>query len=488
VRFAETFAIPPSGIVAHDLVSEVRLLIAAGGGLARSRRKSLASRALSWLVAAAGMVGCGPGADAGTGSEAVRRAEATASASPVVVAAAVEDARAAARGRRAAPPAEESAREALGRRMFFDPRLSNPPGTSCASCHDPARAFSGNNGATVGVARGSRTGHLSHRNTPSVLYVTYVPAFHFALEDDDDLVPSPFGGLGWGGRADSVAEFVRLPLFDPDEMNNRSDADVAAKLASAPYAGEIAREYPGALGTVAGAVGALAQALQAFLTGPAMAPFTSKYDDYLRHTATLTPLEMRGLERFKSPDKGACDACHLLEDSSNRPSRSMFTDYGYDGLAVPRNVAIPANRDPAHHDLGLCERKDARVPSSDARFCAKFRTPSLRNVAVRERFMHNGQFTKLRDVVAFYATRSTSPAIWYPQGAKYDDVPARYRDNINVASLPYNRREGVEPAYADADVDAIVAFLETLTDAPYRDGAARDGAARDGAARDGAAH
>jgi cytochrome c peroxidase len=98
----------------------------------------------------------------------------------------------------------------------------------------------------------------------------------------------------------------------------------------------------------------------------------------------------------------------------------------------------------------------------------KFRTPSLRNVAVRERFMHNGQFSKLRDVVAFYATRSTRPAAWYPPGQKFDDVPAKYLVNVNVASLPYNRREGAVPAFDDDDVDAIVAFLQTLTDAPYR--------------------
>ena len=58
--------------------------------------------------------------------------------------------------------------------------------------------------------------------------------------------------------------------------------------------------------------------------------------------------------------------------------------------------------------------------------------------------------------------------LWYPPGAKFDDVPAKYQGNVNVASLPYNRREGAAPAFDDVDVGAIVAFLETLTDAPYR--------------------
>jgi cytochrome c peroxidase len=90
-------------------------------------------------------------------------------------------------------------------------------------------------------------------------------------------------------------------------------------------------------------------------------------------------------------------------------------------------------------------------------------------VAVRERFMHNGVFTKLRDVVAFYATRATSPSRWYPAGAKFDDVPARYRENVNKTHLPYNRAEGATPPLDDDDIDALVAFLETLTDAQYRD-------------------
>ena len=295
----------------------------------------------------------------------------------------------------------------------------------------------------------------------------YVPPFHFALEDDDDVNPSPFGGLSWSGRADSVAEFMRLPLLDPDEMNNASEDAIAGKLRAAQYAGALSAEFPGALGTAREAMGALGAALQAYLTSDAMTPFTSKFDDYLRGTARLSDLEMRGLAAFKSPEKGACSGCHQVYETSKRSDRSLFTDFGYDAVAVPRNRAVAANADPAYGDLGLCERKQTRVPSSAPQWCGAFRTPSLRNVAVRERFMHNGVFRKLRDVVAFYATRATTPYRWYPQGDKFDDVPARYKTNVNVTSLPYNRPEGDKPPLDDADIDAIVAFLETLTDAEY---------------------
>jgi cytochrome c peroxidase len=82
--------------------------------------------------------------------------------------------------------------------------------------------------------------------------------------------------------------------------------------------------------------------------------------------------------------------------------------------------------------------------------------------------MHNGAFTSLRDVVAFYATRDTSPARWYRAGVKFNDTPKRFRRQINLGAAPYgNRRPREAPALDDHEVDAIVAFLGTLTEARY---------------------
>jgi cytochrome c peroxidase len=177
---------------------------------------------------------------------------------------------------------------------------------------------------------------------------------------------------------------------------------------------------------------------------------------------------MKGLTAFETRAKGACTHCHQMYEHSTRPESSLFTTYSYDAVGVPRNRAIAANADAKRYDLGLCERTQKKVPSSDAKWCGSFRIPSLRNVALRQRFMHNGAFSKLRDVVAFYATRSTKPDLWYPHGATYDDLPVQYRKNVNVLSLPYNRVEGEKPPLDDEEIDAIVAFLETLTDEPYR--------------------
>lgn len=101
-------------------------------------------------------------------------------------------------------------------------------------------------------------------------------------------------------------------------------------------------------------------------------------------------------------------------------------------------------------------------------FCGLFKAPSLRNVATRRSFYHNGVFHTLEQAVAFYATRDTNPERWYPIGRdgkvrKFDDLPEQYQGNINYEP-PFNRRPGQPPALSEQDVRDIVAFLRTLTD------------------------
>jgi cytochrome c peroxidase len=354
------------------------------------------------------------------------------------------------------------ARIALGRAIFFDARLSEPHGTSCASCHDPSRAYSGDHGSGAGVPAGSRPGILARRTAPSLLYLRFVPRFRFFSEDDDTHGndTEPYGGFFWDGRSDSIAELVRQPLLNPREMNNRDPAQIAEKLRSAPYADAFRREFPGALDAVDSAVGALGLALEAFLRSPAMAPFSSKYDAVVRGTATLTAQEKRGLDLFKDPHRGGCSVCHKLVEVASSPEPSMFTDYGYEAVGAPRNARANAK----DADLGLCERPGTSNPTNSTLYCAFFRTPSLRNVAVRPAFMHNGAFRSLRDVVKFYATRATNPEKWYPSGVDFDDTPSPYRSLVDTTRVPYNRKRGDAPAFDDAEIDAIVAFLGTLTD------------------------
>ncbi len=362
---------------------------------------------------------------------------------------------------------------ALGRQIFADPALSEPPGTSCASCHAPARAYSSLNGSRNGLPRGSRPGHFARRTPPSLLYLRYVPSFRFRAEggqDGDDPGAQPFGGLFWDGRVDTVRELGRQPLLNPDEMNNRDGRRVAEAIRRGPYARAFARVFGAALDEPEATLAAVGKALEAFLTADEMAPFSSRYDDFVRGGAPLAPREAEGLRLFKDPAKGGCAGCHVLNEAVRDPVASMFTDYGYDAVAIPRNDRAPHRPGP---DLGLCERTDHATPSNEPSRCLYFRTPSLRNVAVRGSYMHNGAFRSLREVVTFYATRATDPRRWYRSGVPFDSVPVKYRGRVNVTSPPYDRKPGEVPALDDHEIDAIVAFLQTLTDAPYRTAAAR---------------
>ncbi len=350
----------------------------------------------------------------------------------------------------------------LGRAIFFDGTLSEPPGTSCASCHDPSRGYAGNNGSDVGLARGSRPGHFARRSTPSVLYLRFFRRFHFEWPEDAEH-PEAYGGFFWDGRSSSIAQLVAQPLLNPDEMGNADARAVAAKLERAPYAGDLRRAFDGAFDAPERAMEALGASLEAFLTSPAMAPFSSRFDAFVRGEGSLAPLEQRGLALFEDPSKGNCAACHLVDARSHVPEKSLFTDFGYETVGVPANRRAP--RAPGAYDLGVCERHDRSPYTDQPHFCGAFRTPSLRNVATRPSFMHDGAFIRLRDVVAFYATRGTDPKRWYPGGTP-DSLPAPYLKNVDVASPPYDRREGDAPALDGGEIDAIVAFLETLSDQP----------------------
>jgi cytochrome c peroxidase len=144
----------------------------------------------------------------------------------------------------------------------------------------------------------------------------------------------------------------------------------------------------------------------------------------------------------------------------------MFTDFTYDNLGVPRNPALTRNADSAYFDLGLCERADM-VDHPD--LCGAFKVPSLRNVGRRHVFFHNGRFTTLKDAITFYVQRDTNPEKWYPLNPdgtvnKFNDLPAQYVANVNTLEVPYNRHLGDAPALSDAEVDDVIAFLQTLSD------------------------
>lgn len=363
--------------------------------------------------------------------------------------------------------------EDLGRRIFFDTNLSNPPGTACASCHDPARAFAGDNGSGLGVAQGARDGETGFRKAPTLNYLAGASAFSWVDTPDG---PVPVGGLFWDGRANSFEEQARGPLFAPHEMNNQDEAALATRARAASWAGDLTRLFgPTTLDDPASAVTAMTTALGAFQRSAVFAPFTSKFDAVKRGQAKFTEQEERGLTLFSIGQKGNCHECHVVDLDSANPADSLFTNFRYHALGVPRNPRLPATAAQDYFDLGLCEPLRARgQPAEPDRYCGFFRVPTLRNIALTAPYMHNGHFDSLRDAVAFYATRDTNPELWYPDADKFNDLPASMRTNVDLQQRPYHRKLGKRPALKDAEVDDIVAFLHTLTDG--WDGSAVSGA------------
>ena len=357
----------------------------------------------------------------------------------------------------------------LGRALFFDPTLSASGSLACASCHDPAHAFA-SPGASAVELGGSDRRQPGVRAVPSLMYEQKMPPFteHFFDSDGDDSVDQgPAGGTLWDGRAQSAHEQARVPLLSEFEMANSSADSVVDKVQRALYAALFRRAFGASVFDDRGrAFKALLLALEAFEESPAdFYPYSSKYDAFLRGTASLSAAERRGLDTFDDPARGNCARCH--PSAMRAGAFPQFTDFGFAALGAPRNPAIPANADPRYYDLGLCGplRKDL---GGRAEYCGLFRTPTLRNVARKRVFLHNGVFHTLKDVVRFYAERDTAPEKWYPRSAsgvpmKFDDLPAKYRSNVDEAP-PFGRHPGEPSGLSDADVRDIVAFLNALSD------------------------
>jgi cytochrome c peroxidase len=398
------------------------------------------------------------------------------------------------------PPARPlSAVAQLGAKLFNDARLSGSGRLSCASCHSPRHAY-GPPGGTSVVLGGPRLRTPGVRAVPSLRYLYRQPAFSIGPDssgDNDQTVSLaqrarqaaghprvikaasspqadagnlvPQGGLFWDGRADTLEQQAGGPLYNPLEMDAGSPARVIRALKSAPYAQDFVRLF--GAGIFANPHLATDEAMFAIaryqIENPDFHPFTSKFDAWLAGRARFSPAELRGYRLFNDPGKGNCAACHL-----DRPTPDglppLFTDFQYEALGAPRNPAIPANRSPHYHDLGVCGpyRTELR---GQTQYCGMFLTPSLRNVATRRVFFHNGVFHSLEQVLDFYVDRDIRPGRFYPRDAagqvvKYDDIPPQYRTNVDTADAPLDRHPGDPPALDPAQIKDVIAFLGTLTD------------------------
>ncbi len=334
-------------------------------------------------------------------------------------------------------------RKKLGFLLFFDKNLSNPPGQSCGTCHDPQHGFEDIKDRPE--SEGAIKGRFGNRNAPSAAYAAFSPYFYY-----DEKEQSYIGGQFWDGRAANLAEQAKGPLLNPLEMDNPDKQTVVEKIAASSYAGLFKAVYgPEIFKDIDNAYGMACDAMAAFEESAEFNPFNSKYDVYLAGKTKLNAKEKIGLALFENPKKGNCAACHPSRPTENG-FPPLFTDFSYDNLGVPKNPDNPFyTLDKSYNPLGekyvdIGLGGILKKPSENG----KFKVPGLRNVALTAPYMHNGVFKTLKEVIRFYNTRDKGN--WPPP-----EVPETV-----------NKKELGNLGLTDDEVDAIVAFLNTLSDQP----------------------
>ena len=321
-------------------------------------------------------------------------------------------------------PADSSMSEVkfqLGRRLFYDVRLSVNETLSCSSCHQQSKAFADGRKVSIGA-----TGELTPRNAPSLANVAWNPTYTWA---NPALV--------------SLERQMEVPLFGefPAEMgiNDRNRAEILTRLRSDPgYPDQFRAAFPDSLDPVN--FSNIIRAIATFERG--IVSFDSKYDRYLQHRAVLSAAELRGKNLFFG-EKGECHHCHGSFNFNDQVvyegARVVETPFHNTGLYnIDRRGGYP------YPNRGLFEITGV------AQDMGAFRAPSLRNVAVTGPYMHDGSIATLRQVLDFYAEGGRVIKSGPNAG---DGRASPYRDSLTVGIKLTSR-----------DKEDIVAFLRTLTD------------------------
>lgn len=234
------------------------------------------------------------------------------------------------------------ARVELGKKLFFDTRLSRDGTVSCSTCHDPQRAFS--DGRTV--ARGV-DGIEGVRNSPAIINRGYGKSFF------------------WDGRAGTLEIQALEPILNPKEMA-LTEPDIERKTGL----------------KTAEVTAALASFVRTIRSGD------SPYDRYtLGRSSALSDLEKAGLELFRG--KGRCIDCHVGPN---------FTDEQFHNTGVAWQPELAAGQ-PA----GRFADQGRIAVTGLARDRGAFKTPTLRDVALTAPYMHDGSLATLEDVIEFYS-------------------------------------------------------------------------------------
>ncbi len=300
----------------------------------------------------------------------------------------------------------------LGRYLFYDVRLSGPGYMSCGTCHRPELGFSDGRRVAIGI-----TGERHPRNTPGLANVGY------------------FQVLTWANPAETRLEEQSIrPLFgrDPIEMMAEGrQADILARFeADLAYRARFQAAFPETGGTID--FPAIRMAIAAFQR--TLISDDAPYDRHIRDPASgaLSPAARRGMDLFFD-HRLACATCHVpphFTDAAIEPRFHNTGLYDLDGAG-----AYPGG------DQGLIAH------TQDPGDMGRFRTPSLRNIAVTAPYMHDGSIATLDEVIAHYAVGGQAALTGQP----------------SPLASPHVRGFEISPSER-AD---LLAFLEALTDATF---------------------
>jgi cytochrome c peroxidase len=254
---------------------------------------------------------------------------------------------------------------ALGRKLFYDSRLSLDGSISCSTCHDPRRAFTDGAEVSLGVHRAKGV-----RNAPTILNAAFLP-YQF-----------------WDGRAATLEQQAGKPIVDPVEMENDNHKAAVSRLERDPACGPLFQQAFGSTDiTIRRVEKAIASFERTALSGNS--PF-DRYQ-YGGDPSALSPAQIRGLAVFQDPNRGNCAVCHTIGKHS-----ALFTDGRF------HNTGEGVGEAGDFSDVGRYH--ETNVPTDTGAFL----TPILRNVAQTPPYMHDGRLKTLKEVVNFYAGQGNS--------------------------------------------------------------------------------
>ena len=348
--------------------------------------------------------------------------------------------------------------KALGEVLFFDKSISFNKTQSCSTCHSPDTAFvdQRKNSANQMVSEGDNPHLHGNRNANTALYAMFSPDFHF-----DEKIQDYVGGQFWDGRAKDLAEQAGGPPVNPVEMGMPDKKSIVERLkANSIYYKAITDIYGESIwaDTDNKIYAIMEKAIAEFEKHELFAQFSSKYDRTLKGEAELTALEAEGKALFFDKTRTNCSNCHQSSEANS--AKETFTNYRYYNIGVPSNQAlIKLNKLAADYvDNGLL---DNPMVKGDEKQKGKFKVPTLRNIGVTAPYMHNGVFRDLKTVLLFKDSFNNPNRKINPETGKAWDK-AEYAQTINPDVLK------AKPL-TDEEINALEAFLNTLTDEAYEE-------------------